>query len=123
MDLGVLKKKISTYRTEGGHLTKVSDELALEILSAWEQWTGAANGFYQAIGVNAKKMASVIGKAKKLKRSGHFASEEFKEITIAESSGFAPHPPCAGIEIAWENGRLIRFSQVEQLVSFLKLVA
>lgn len=123
MDLAILKKKISTYRTQGGHLTKVSDELAMEILYAWEQWTGPSNGFYLAIGVNAKKMASVIGKAKKLKRDGHFPAEDFKEIKLADSgsagSSFGPR----GIEISWDNGRLIRFSEVSQLVDFLKKVA
>lgn len=123
MDLAILKKKISTYRTQGGHLTKVSDELAMEILYAWEQWTGPSNGFYLAIGVNAKKMASVIGKAKKLKRDGHFPAEDFKEIKLADSSSVgSSYGPC-GIEISWDNGKLIRFSEVSQLVDFLKKVA
>ena len=126
MDLAILKKKISTYRTQGGHLTKVSDELAMEILHAWEQWTGPSNGFYLAIGVNAKKMASVIGKAKKLKREGHFPAEDFKEIKLADpssTSGSGSLPPCSGIEVAWSDGRLIRFVAVDQLVDFLKKVA
>lgn len=124
MDLAILKKKISTYRTQGGHLTKVSDELAMEILYAWEQWTGPSNGFYLAIGVNAKKMASVIGKAKKLKRDGHFPAEDFKEIKLADSgvsAGFGGGP--CGIEISWDGGKVIRFSEVSQLVDFLKKVA
>ena len=57
MDLEVLKKKLSTYRGEGGRVTKVSDDLLLEILSAWENWTGSAHSFYTAIGSNQKKMA------------------------------------------------------------------
>lgn len=124
MDLAILKKRISTYKTQGGHLTKVSDELAMEILYAWEQWTGPSNGFYSAIGVNAKKMASVIGKAKKLKRDGHFPAEDFKEIKLADSvvSAGSSFGPC-GIEISWDNGKLIRFSEVSQLVDFLKKVA
>lgn len=123
MDLAILKKRISTYKTQGGHLTKVSDELAMEILYAWEQWTGPSNGFYLAIGVNAKKMASVIGKAKKLKRDGHFPAEDFKEIKLADSSSVgSSYGPC-GIEISWDNGKLIRFSEVSQLVDFLKKVA
>jgi len=123
MDLAILKKKISTYRTQGGHLTKVSDELAMEILYAWEHWTGPSNGLYSAIGVNAKKMASVIGKAKKLKRDGHFPAEDFKEIRLSElgSVGSKPDSPC-GIEICWDSGKLIRFAQVDQLVDFLKKV-
>lgn len=120
MDLEVLKKKISSYRTDGGHLTKVPDELALEILVAWEEWTGTKTGFYSAIGVNQRKLASVLGKAKRLKREGRFPVEEFKEIRVAEGGGL---PPCSGVEIAWDGGRLIRFAAVDQLIDFLKKVA
>ena len=125
MDLAVLKKKISSYRTEGGHLTKVTDELAMEILCAWEQWTGPAKGFYVAIGVSQHKMAVIIGKAKKLRREGHFPAEDFKEIKVAESGigSVVNLPPCSGVEIAWDNGKLIRFAQVDQLIDFLKKVA
>lgn len=121
MDLEILKKKISSYRTEGGHLTKVPDELSIEILLAWEQWTGPAKGFYTAIGVNQPKMASIIGRAKKLRREG-FPTDGFKEIKVAET-GSLGLGPCTGIEIAWDNGKLIRFQQVDQLVDFLKKVA
>ncbi len=64
MDLEVLKKKISTFRGDGGRVRITSDELLMEILLAWEQWTGPANGFYTAIGVSQNGMASIIGKAK-----------------------------------------------------------
>lgn len=120
MDLTILKKKISTFRSEGGKLRNVSDELLMEILQAWESWVGPASGFYSAIGVTHRKMASLMGKAKKLKREGHFPVEEFKEVKIAEG-GFSG--PCQGIEMAWENGKIIRFSEVSQLVDFLKKVA
>ena len=127
MDLEVLKKKISTFRGDGGRVRITSDDLLMEILLAWEQWTGPAKGFYAAIGVSQNGMASVIGKAKKLRREGHFPAEDFKEVKIADADGgnssFGPLPPCSGIEVAWANGRLIRFAQVEQLVDFLKKVA
>ncbi len=122
----VLKKKISTYRTEGGHLTKVSDELTMEILHAWEQWTGPGRGFYAAIGVDQRKLAKIIGRGKKLKREGHFPVEGFKEIKVSESPlnlNSLVGGPCQGVEILWDNGKLIRFQQVEQLVDFLKKVA
>jgi hypothetical protein len=117
----VLKKKISTFRGEGGRVRITSDELLMEILLAWEEWTGPANGFYSSIGVSQRGMASIIGKAKKLKRDGHFPVEEFKEIKVVE--GGPGSSPCSGIEIAWDNGRLIRFTEVDQLVDFLKKVA
>jgi hypothetical protein len=122
VNLEVLKKKISSYRTEGGHLKKVPDELAMDILFAWEQWSGHAKGFYAAIGVTQYKMASVLGRAKRLKREGHFPVEEFKEIKVAEGQQ-GSLPPCSGVEIAWDGGRLIRFSAVEQLIDFLKKVS
>lgn len=124
MELEILKRKISTYRSEGGKITKVSDELAMELLLAWEAWTGPASGFYSAIGVDYRKMASILGKAKKLKREGHFPVEEFKEIKIEGTSGSGfSGGPCIGIELAWDQGKVIRFSEVSQLVDFLKKVA
>ena len=80
MELEVLKKKLSSFRGEGGRITRVSDELLLEILSAWEQWTGSAKDFYSGIGSNSKKMARMIGKAKALKREG--ATMPFQEISV-----------------------------------------
>ncbi len=125
MDLEVLKRKISTFRGEGGRVRKVSDDLLMEILAAWEEWSGPSKGFYSAIGVSPKGMASLLGKAKKLKREGHFPAGDFKEIKVVDTVGSAlgSLSPCSGIEIAWDNGKLIRFSQVEQLVDFLKRVA
>lgn len=70
MEIEILKKKLSTFRSEKGKITKVSDELAVEILLAWEQWTGPASGFYSALGADYRKMAKILGKAKKLKREG-----------------------------------------------------
>ncbi len=125
MDLEVLKKKISTYRTDGGKVRNVSDELLMEILSAWEHWTGPADGFYKALGVSRNGIASIIGKAKKLRREG-FPTDGFKEIKIEESPSNLTSlvsGPCAGIEILWDNGKLIRFPQVELLIDFLKKVA
>lgn len=126
MEMEILRKKISTFKGEGGRLIKVSDDLLLEILHAWEQWTGSQGTFYSELGVSAKKMAKIIGKAKKLKREGHFPVEEFKEIKVsevAERGQIGLLPPCSGIEILWENGKVIRFPQVDSLIDFLKKVA
>lgn len=120
MDLEILKKKISTFRGEGGRIKITDEHLLMELLAAWEQWTGPVNGFYKSIGVSAKGMASAIGKAKKLRREGHFPAEEFKEIKV-EAPGQAG--PCSGIELLWAEGRVIRFPQVEQLLEFLKKAA
>ena len=126
MDLEVLKKRISSYRTPKGRITRVPDDLLIDILLAWEQWTGPASGFHTALGADYRKMAGLIGRAKKLKREGHFPEESFKEIKLQESPSSLTSlasGPCQGVEILWDNGKLIRFQQVEQLVDFLKKVA
>jgi hypothetical protein len=122
MDLEVLNKKISSYRDDGGRVRKVSDELLVEILEAWEQWTGPARGFYSALGVSSKGIASIIGKAKKLKREG-FPSGDFKELKVVDPGNTGGFGPCSGIELCWEQGKIIRFPAVEQLIDFLKKVA
>ena len=126
MDLEILKKKISTYKTDSGRVRNVSDELLMEILLAWEHWTGAADGFYKSLGVSRNGISSIIGKAKKLRREGHFPASDFKEIKVEESPSNLVSlisGPCSGVEILWDGGKLIRFQQVEQLVDFLKKVA
>lgn len=125
MDLEVLKKKISTFKGDGGRVSITSDELLMEILFAWEQWTGPASGFYKSLGVSQNGISSIIGRAKKLRREG-FPTDSFKEIKVSESPSNLTSlvgDPCQGMEILWDNGKLIRFSQVEQLVDFLKKVA
>lgn len=122
MDLEVLKKKISTFRGDGGKVRITDDHLYMEILSAWEQWKGSSKDFFRTVGVSKSGLAAIIGKAKRMRREGHFPAEEFKEIRIAEASSSAAGP-CSGVEIIWENGKLIRFQQVEQLIDFLKKVA
>jgi hypothetical protein len=125
MDLEILKKKISTYRTDGGHIKIKDDGLLLELLSAWEQWTGPATGFSSALGVHRKAIPGLIGKAKRLRREG-FPGGEFKEIKIEGGGGTPTGPssgPCVGIELGLPDGKLLRFPQVDQLLEFLKKAA
>ncbi len=126
MDMEVLKKKISTFRGDGGRVRITDDQLYMEILQTWEEWKGSSKEFYRAIGVSKSGMAGIIGKAKRMRREGHFPPESFKEIKVDVSSGSMTSltaGPCSGVEILWDNGKLIRFHQVEQLVDFLKKVA
>ena len=125
MDMEILRKKIGTFRGEGGRVRITDDTLLMEILMTWEQWKGPIKKFYQAIGISHAGMASILGKAKKLRREGHFPAEEFKEIKVADA-GLIPMSNLSGcnvIELSWENGKLIRFGQVEQLIDFLKKAA
>jgi hypothetical protein len=125
MDLEILKKKLSTYKNAKDQVRNVPDDLLLEALSAWEHWTGSKQEFYRSIGIGYKGMASMMGKAKRLRREGKVPVTEFKEITDAVlggsqvTTGFTG----AGIELSWDQGKVIRFPQVEQLIDFLKKVA
>jgi hypothetical protein len=71
---GCFKEKDQYVQGPGGRVRITSDDLLMEILKAWEEWTGPAKGFYSSLGVSSKGFASVIGKAKKLKREGRFQS-------------------------------------------------
>ena len=104
-----------------GRVTKVSDELLLEILSSWEKWTGSAKDFYRSIGSNSRKMARMIGKAKQLKRDGHsFPFEELKVEGITQND--SPSPVSCDIEVQ-EGNKIVRFRTVDLLIEFLKKVA
>lgn len=121
MDNIVLKKRLSTFRTDKGILKNVSDELLMDTLRSWESWPGTLKDFYSSIGVSSKQMAKLMGRAKKLKREGVFPEEAFKEIKMESSS--LTGQPCIGIELSWDQGKVIRFAEVSQLVDFLKKVA
>jgi len=121
MDLITLRKKLSSYESEKGYLKNVSDEVLFELLIAWENWTGSGTEFYRSLGFTQSQMASVIGKAKKLKREGHFGEGDFKQVKVNTPS-FDPAQAGSNlaIEILWTNGQVIRFSQVDHLIDFLK---
>ena len=126
MDHVTLKKKLSTYVSDSGRLRNVSEELLFELLSAWEQWTGTGKDFYKSIGFSHRQMAKLIGKAKKLKREGHFGSEAFKEVHV-EGFDEVEFSVEGGqqtrermIEVDGGKGLVIRFPSVPVLIDYLK---
>jgi hypothetical protein len=119
MDLIILKKRLSTFKTDGGRVQNVSDELLLDILRAWESWTGKAKEFCGGLGLSQQSVSNMIRKAKKLSRDG--ASSDFKEVNIESILG-APSGVIVAIEVIWDNGKVIRFPHVDQLIDFLKKV-
>jgi len=121
MDLEVLKKKLSTYKNARGQVRRVNDDLLLEVLSAWEHWTGTAKDFYKGIGISSTGMASMIGKAKRLKREGHtIPFEEIKIEGITDTD--TPSPIICDIEVQDKN-KIIRFRKVDHLVEYLQKAA
>lgn len=118
----VLKKRFNTFKTAGGSLKNVSHEVLIEMLRAYEQWTGSGAEFFRDIGLSKTQFAVLMKKAKKLCREGHHVEAgEFQEIAVsAISPGSAV--PCASIELL-DQGKVIRFPHVDQLLEFLKKAA
>jgi hypothetical protein len=126
MENQILKKRLNTYKNENGKLRNVSEEVLFEFLRSYEQWTGTAKEFYRDISLSKMQFTALMKKSKQLNRDGRFSeASEFKEIQVEGGSvqgGVGSGAPC-GIEICWDQGKVIRFAQVEQLVDFLKKVA
>lgn len=122
MDNAVLRKRLNTFKSARGTLKDVSDEVVLEVLRAWENWPGTTADLNRELGLSKMQMIVMLKKAKNLVKSGVVPPNDFKEIKVAQGNGLALSP-CSGIEVAWDNGKLIRFNQVEQLIDFLKKVA
>jgi hypothetical protein len=124
MDVVTLKKKLSAYVSDKGYLKNVSDELHFEVLIAWENWTGPSRDFYKSLGFTHSQMAGLIGKAKRMKREGLFGDAGFKPVAIeGVTDVMEPAPSPCVVELVWNEGRIIRFSKVDQLIDFLKKVA
>jgi hypothetical protein len=123
MDQTVLKKRLSTFRNDKGRLSKISDDLLVDILRAWESWAGSSKEFYRSLDLTKMQLATLIQKGKRLVKNGHFAgSADFKELKLDSLVG--PAGAMAGpIEMSWDGGKVIRFREVDVLVDFLKKVA
>ena len=124
MDNGILKKKLSTFRTPKGKLTRVSEEVLIEVIRTWEQWSGSSSEMAKDLGLTMRQLVILVEKAKKLVRDGGYLGGDFKEIKVEDGHlVFGQASPCSGIEMSWDNGKLIRFQAVDQLIDFLKKVA
>ena len=126
MDNAILKKKLNTFKSDKGTLKDVSNEVVFEVLRSWEHWPGKSSDLYRELGLSKMQMVTMIQKAKKLVKGGMAPPDDFKEIKVSElplSSVALTNGPCSGVEILWDNGKLIRFQQVEMLIDFLKKVA
>lgn len=124
MDNTVLKKRLNTFKSAKGTLRKVSDDVVIDVLRAWENWQGTTVDLYRELGLSKMQLVTMIQKAKRLIKNGAFVESEFKEIRLENGHGDTPTTnPCQGPEIVWGDGKIIRFPEVSQLVAFLKLVA
>ena len=118
MELEVLRKKLSAFKGDGGRIRNVSNDMLLEVLTAWELWPGTARDFYKGIGSSEKGIASILGKAKRLKREG--VSMPFQEVSVQGITDINHFTPIScDIEVE-ENNKIIRFRKVDLLIEYLK---
>ena len=122
MDNAILKKRLNTFKSAKGVLRKVSDEVVIDVLRAWENWPGRSVDLYPELGLSKMQMAIMIKKAKQLIKSGVVVESEFREVKLDSLMG-ASSTMAGPIEVSWDKGKVIRFSQVDHLVDFLKKVA
>jgi hypothetical protein len=126
MDNSVLTKKLNTYKSPKGVLKGMSNDVVLEVLQVWQNWQGSTAELYRDLELSKGQMSALIRAGKKLVKNGYVVENDFKEIKVQESPSSLmslTSGPCSGVEILWENGKLIRFQQVEMLIDFLKKVA
>jgi hypothetical protein len=120
LETSVIRKRLSTFRTEGGYLKCISDDVLIEVLRGWESWTGNSADYYREIGVSREQLGVLIRKGKQLIKSGKVTESEFKEIAVSGNLSGPTRFDGVCMELRLEGGKAIRFSQVDQLVDFLK---
>ena len=123
MDNNVIKKRLNTFKSSTGSLRQISDDVIIDVLRAWENWPGTSAKLYRELGLSKMQLVTIIKKAKNLVKCGVVTEDEFKEITIDNSENENSRSSPCSIELVWDNNKVIRFAQVEQLVNFVKKVA
>lgn len=119
LEAAIIKKRLNTFKSSKGTLSRVSDEVVMEVLRGWESWTGSSADYYREIGLSKQQLSVLIGKGKRLVKSGAVTESEFREISLPVAAGEMISSGAA-MEVKLEGNRAIRFAQVDQLVEFLK---
>ncbi len=123
MDNTVLRKKLNTYKSSKGVLKGLSNEIIIEVLQVWQNWPGTTADLYRDLELSKGQMSAIIRQGKKLVKDGVVVESEFKEVKL-EGSMINDTAICGGsISLSWSEGKVIQFSQVNQLVEFLKQVS
>ena len=63
MDNAIIKKRLSTFKSSKGSLTRVSDDVLADVIRAWEQWTGKSTDLARELGVDKYQLVFLIKKA------------------------------------------------------------
>jgi len=120
MDNTILRKKLNTYKSPKGVLKGMSNDVIIEVLQTWQNWPGPTADLYRDLELGRGQMSALIRAGKKLVKSGVVIENEFKEVKVESlpASDDCKSP----ITMKWDKGKVIRFSQVDQLVDFLNKV-
>jgi hypothetical protein len=124
MDNAILKKRLNTFRTgKSGRLQEIGNDVVAAVHRAWENWPGTTADFCRELGVSSPQMGVIIKKGKALIKSGVVQESEFQEIVLPNGGSAGATAPCTAIELSWNEGRIIRFPRVDDLLDFLKKAA
>ncbi len=115
----ILKKRLNNCRTAKGNLSKVPNELIIDVMRAWERWTGTSKSFYQSIGLKKQQLAILIKKGKSIFKESANNLGPFTPVEVKASYNIDKTP----IVLRLDQKKSIRFYQVDHLVEFLKKAA
>lgn len=115
----ILKKRLNNCRTTNGNLSKVPSDLVIDIMRAWERWTGSSKSFYQSIGLKKQQLATMIKKGKRILKESADKLGPFTPVEVKTSYGHDRNP----IVLRLDQKKSIRFYQVDHLIEFLKKAA
>ena len=106
MDNKVIRKRLNTFKSSGGTIRSVCDEVIIDVLRAWENWSGTTADLYRELGLSKMQLVTLLKKAKRLVRDGVVPEEEFKQVEVGP-----PEAPisveCRGmIELCWESNKV-----------------
>jgi len=69
MDFSIIRKKLTSYRKPNGDFRNLSGEMLVEVLKAWENYSGPFETFSRDIGVRKSQLGPIIHKARKVMKN------------------------------------------------------
>ena len=124
MEQAILKKRLSTFKSAKGRFGRVSDELLLDILKAWEHWQGSKREFYEGLGVSKMQLGFLIREGKKAAKLQVSGTQGFQQISIVEpGSSQASASGAFSVELTWDGNKTARFRSVDLLLEFIRKAA
>ncbi len=121
MDFEIMRKKLDAYKTPGGSYKNIKGELLVELLRAWEEYTGPSTELAKQLGMKRHQLARQIREARKAALRNDAVDPAFQALQIPES--LESNSVRAVIEISWGGDKVVKFPNVDLLVEFLRKAA